>query len=441
MRTLLRLPFLLALFALLPAERADAACATRVLASGYFSNNVHVYDGCTGEFQRLLDGNNRIVGPQAVKIGPNGMLYVVSEENGRILRYHATTLDFIDVFVTPGAAFGATGIAFGPDGDVYVCGYDEDSVRRYDGQTGQLKATVVAPRAAGLNGPDNGMTFGPDGRLYIPGYDSNSVVVYNPATGQTSGFIANGSGGLFHTRGILFESNGNVLVSSEGNGNILRYSPAGAFIGIFASGLGNPTGMSFTPSGEIVLGASDTNISRVSATGQFLGVLNAGGSGGLNGSTYAAVIPAPSSVDTAQVGTQYWIVGAGRMNGRVLDIADVISSTGTRFGDAFQPTEVVRKRWGSVRIEFTGCRAAQFSWNASGDNSAGFGSGQYPVSPLVPTAFTTQCEAVPFAQVQGTDWINGSWWGGATRDGEGFFLTQAPDGTVFFAWFTYRPPT
>ena len=153
------------------------------------------------------------------------------------------------------------------------------------------------------------------------------------------------------------------------------------------------------------------------------------------------LLVAASSVDTAQVGTQYWIVGVGRMNGRVLEIADVVSATGTRFGDAFRPSEVVRKRWGSVRIEFTGCRAGQFSWNATGDNSAGFGSGQYAVSPLVPTAFTTQCEAVPFAQVQGTDWINGSWWGGAPRDGEGFFLTQAPDGTVFFAWFTYRPPS
>ena len=158
--------------------------------SGYFSNNVHVYDGCNGAFERLLDDQNRIRGPQAVKIGPDGRLYVVSEENGRILRYDARTLAYIDTFITTGAGFNATGIAFGPDGDVYLGGYASDTVRRYDGTTGAFEATVVAARAAGLNGPDNGLTFGPDGRLYIPAYDSNSVAVYDPASGPTSAFIA-----------------------------------------------------------------------------------------------------------------------------------------------------------------------------------------------------------------------------------------------------------
>ena len=103
-----------------------------------------------------------------------------------------------------GAGFNPTGLAFGPDGDVYVCGYAGDSVRRYDGTTRQLEATVVPPRAAGLDGADNGMTFGPDGRLYIPGYDANNVVAWDPATNQVSTFIARNAGGLIHPRGIVF---------------------------------------------------------------------------------------------------------------------------------------------------------------------------------------------------------------------------------------------
>ena len=108
-----RIAFLL--IALLGAPAAYAQCAERVLVSGYFSNNVHVYDGCNGAFERLLDDQNRIRGPQAVKIGPDGRLYVVSEENGRILRYDARTLAYIDTFITTGAGFNATGIAFAPD--------------------------------------------------------------------------------------------------------------------------------------------------------------------------------------------------------------------------------------------------------------------------------------------------------------------------------------
>ncbi len=47
--------FLLALvLALAGLPAAAQECSHRLFVSGYFSNNVHVYDACTGEFQRVL---------------------------------------------------------------------------------------------------------------------------------------------------------------------------------------------------------------------------------------------------------------------------------------------------------------------------------------------------------------------------------------------------
>lgn len=425
--------------ALLAAPAALGQCAERVLVSGYFSNNVHVYDACNGAFERLLDDQNRIRGPQAVKIGPDGRLYVVSEENGRILRYDARTLAYIDTFITTGAGFNATGIAFGPDGDVYLGGYASDTVRRYDGTTGAFEATVVAARAAGLNGPDNGLTFGPDGRLYIPAYDSNSVAVYDPASGTTSAFIAPSSGGLSQTRGILFEASGNVLVSGEGSNAILRYGPGGNFIGTFVTGLTGPTGLTRTADGRILVANNANGAEFIAANGTRIGPVYASGVGGVGGPTWAIAIPKGAGVDLTQVGTQYWIVGAGSMSsGRILQL-DLFSATGTAFGTGFNPATVARKRWGNVRIEFTSCTTGNLAWTSSGDNTAGFGDFSYPITLLIPTAFTPVCQAGPFAQAQGVDWINGTWYGGAARDGEGWTIHRGPDGTVFVAFFTHRP--
>jgi hypothetical protein len=430
-------PFLL-LLAAAPAPGQESCNAGRALVSGYFSN-VHVYDACNGAFQRVLDNSGRISGAQAIWSRPDGMLYVVSEENGRILRYRTSTLEFVDTFIETGTGFAPTGIAFGPDGDVYVAGYQADSVRRYDGQSGVLKSTPIAARAGGLDGPDNGMTFGPDGLLYVPGYDSNNVLRYDPATDTLTTFIANGANGLRHTRAILFEpGSASVLVSSEGSNQILRFNAgSGAFIGTFAS-ISRPAGMNYTIDGRLLVATNSTQVIALNATsGATIGPLFLStATGGLQGSTY--VIATPAKVDLTQVGTQYWMIGAGQVGGRSIEI-DMTSATGTRFGDAFDAPSVVRKRWGRMRIEFTACEAATLSWDSTGADSARFGSGGYPLQLLVGTDFTDSCKLLPFNNVTGNNFMNGTWYGGATRSGEGLLITVNASGLAIVAMFTHQP--
>src|SRR5689334_23110702 len=126
-------------------------CAYRLFASSYF-NTVQVFDACTGAYLRDLDSSARIRGAQAVKLGPNGLLYVTSEQSQQILRYRNDTLEFVDVFTTF-AAFDPTGFAIAPNGDFYVGGFRTSQVRRV-AATGAPIDVPVAARAAGLDGPD-----------------------------------------------------------------------------------------------------------------------------------------------------------------------------------------------------------------------------------------------------------------------------------------------
>jgi len=267
---------------------AQTPCPSRLFVSGYVST-VHVFDACTGAYLRDLDTRARIQGAQAVVLGPDGFLYVVSEETSQILRYRNDTLDYAGVFAT--VPIGPTGLAFGPDRSLYVAGYDTDDVRRFAAD-GALLGTVVPARAAGLGGPDNGMRFGPDGRLYVPGYDTNNVVAYDPATGATTQVVAPRSGGLFQTRGLLSARDGaSLFITGEGSGQVLRWTIATGAIVELAK-LTKPTGIDYAPDGMLLV-INGQGVEKVDpATGAKLGAFVAPSAGGIAFPTYLAVIPA-----------------------------------------------------------------------------------------------------------------------------------------------------
>jgi hypothetical protein len=171
------------------------------------------------------------------------------------------------------------------------------------------------------------------------------------------------------------------------------------------------------------------------ATGAQLGSFVAPGTGGISGQVFLSVLP---TADMAQVGTQYWVVGNAAFDGRVLDLTNVLSATGSGFGPGPRFSELAIRRWGSVRLELTACDRANFSWSSSGPDSARFGDGGYPLQRLFTNEATTRC------QQQGIDaadksWVNGNWYGGESHSGEGILLHRRADGTTFLAWFTYHP--
>lgn len=436
--------FALLVLLLTGTATAFGQCPDRLLMSAYFSGNVHVYDACTGQFQRNLGTGSLLSGAQASKVGPDGHLYVVAEDRDRIVRFNARTLEHIDDPIVLPGGFGATGIAF-RDNEIWIASYTYHIVRRFNLATGTASGNAVPAGAAGLDGADNGMTFGPDGKLYVPGFNSHNVVRHDPATGTTSAFITSGSGTLFRPRGILFEPGGNtVLVSSEGNGKILRYEVAdGRFVGELVGGLTNPTGLAYSRNGELLLAVASGVIRINPTTGAQLGLLASASAAQASGPTYVTLLPNETAgstpVDTAQVGSQYWLTGAAPIQNKTIDIGTVVASFGAAFGADFDPGDVQHKRWGSARIEFTSCTTAQFSWNSTGTDSGGFGAGSYTLQRLLTGQATSRCQQQGFANATGNDWIIGSWYGGTARNGEGLMLDVNGDGVAFMTWFTYRP--
>lgn len=286
---------------------AQTACTSRLFVSGYGST-VHVYDACTGAFQRVLDTRTRINGAQAIKTGPDGHIYVVSENTSKILKYHRETLEFLGEFATVNG--GPTGLDFDRQGRLYVGRYDGGTVRRYDRDGTFIDEPVaVNPK---LMGPDNGLLFGPDGRIYIPGYDSNNVMRFDPATNELVEVIPSATRGLLNSRGLRAAKDGQHLwLTAEGSGQLLKFNIATRAVTELVSGLIRPTGIDYAPDGSLLVVSSGTVIKIDPVTGARLGTFIPIGSGGLSLPTYVAVIGPPVAATTAEV-VEYFLVALNK---------------------------------------------------------------------------------------------------------------------------------
>lgn len=426
------------LLALLSTGALAQACGSRLFVSG-FNSTVHVFDACTGAYVRDLDLRTpRLRGAMAVRLGPDGFLYVVAEGTGAVHKYRNDTLEFVSTFASV-PNVGATGLAFDAAGIAHVAGYNTNIVYRFDRDGGVL-TQAFSPVNTGLRGPDNGMTFGPDGNLYIPGYDSNNVVRWNPATGQASIAIPAAGSHLSKTRGLLWSRDGqSMFITSEGSGAVLRWNPSSGAVSEVAAGLTEPRGIDYAPDGKLLVSNGDAIVRIDPDTGANLGTFIAQRDD-VRAVVFLAVIAKPQAVavDTAQIGSQFWVVGDGVFNGRVLEF-DALSATGTSFGPTLAFSELAFKRWGRIRIELLSCSQARFSYDSTGPDSAGFGAGGYDIVRFLENEDTARCRMRTIDDADRA-WVSGMWWGGQSRAGEGIALDRRPDGTTFFAWYTHRAP-
>jgi DNA-binding beta-propeller fold protein YncE len=320
---------------------AQTPCAHRLFVSEYFVT-VRVFDACTGEYLRDLDSPSRIRGAQAVKLGPDGLLYVTSEISQEILRYRNDTLEFVDVFATiPG--IDPTGFAFAPNGDVYVAGFRTDQVRRLSAAGAALDIPVPAG-TAGLDGPDNGIAFAPDGNLYVPGYNSSNVIRHDPRTGATTAVVVRAAQGLFHTRGILPDRNGaGIYITGEGSGQLLRLDFATGQLTVLASALISPTGIDYAPDGSLLIVDGRTVARFDPATGARLGTL-VPATGRVETATYLAVIAKPpppkvAAVEYYNLALDHYFVSALAADIAALDSGALTgwTRTGLSFGAYLEP--------------------------------------------------------------------------------------------------------
>jgi len=141
------------------------------------------------------------------------------------------------------------------------------------------------------------------------------------------------------------------------NSSIRFDANSGALIGTFAT-VGSPAGMNYTNDGRLLVALNGATVMALTAsTGALIGALVSDATAaGLQGGT--CVIAGAPQVDATQVGTQYWMIGAGQLSGRTIEF-DLTSATGSNFGAAFNHISTVRKRWDRIRADFTSLRGGE----------------------------------------------------------------------------------
>lgn len=131
-------------------------------------------------------------------------------------------------------------------------------------------------------------------------------------------------------------------------------------------------------------------------------------------------------------GTQNWIVGTGDIVNNEIIFNDLNLTGGAVFG-AFDPDDVIRNRWGDLRMYFTDCNNGGVSYS-SGEN---FGHQARSIQRLTNLAGVSCQQPNNPPPAQASQVVTGSWFVPA-RDGEGMVLEALADNRVVLYWYTYN---
>jgi DNA-binding beta-propeller fold protein YncE len=199
-------------------------------------------------FAERHDANRGLAHPFDVAFGPDGNLYVPSQDTSIVGRYHGpkasagapgTPMDHPpalrdyppDTFhpgtFVPSARHVPTGLEevrhalFGPDGHLYVADRNANRVKRYDGVTGELLGELGDDR---LGKPVH-LLFRDDATLLVGSREGDAVLALDPVSGRLGVLIEPGAGGLREPAGLAFGADGMLYVASRGSRQVLRFDP------------------------------------------------------------------------------------------------------------------------------------------------------------------------------------------------------------------------
>lgn len=253
----------------IPPQPPQAASTTLYVGSYALQQNkpsrLYGY-GLASQEVETITGGYGLDKPHGGTVGPDGKLYVTNIVSGEVLRFDAATGDFLDVF-TSGLAL-PLGITAGPDGNFYVALGDTSTVVKLDGATG-----VSSPFAdSGIAGQDaNGVVFAPDNNnpgefdLFVTARGSNrtsrAVMRFDGETGDYVGNIIPGS--QLSAPGALLFDGDFLYIADGGSNNIRRYDlQAESWLTLVPEDtdiLINPTGMTLDTNGDLLVSSWGTD--------------------------------------------------------------------------------------------------------------------------------------------------------------------------------------
>lgn len=207
--------------------------------------------------------NSHLNWPQDILFLEDSNVVLISNlGSDRISRYNAQTGAFINNFAT--AISGPTRMKIGPDGLLYVLQWRGNGlVKRYqlDGSFVDDFTSVPVNQSIGLDWDD-------DKNLYVSSYNLDLVRKFD-STGADLGIFINSN--LAGPTNIWFDDSGDLLVSDYDGGSLKRFDSSGTFLGVYISGLGNSEGFAYLPNGNLLLGNGATrSVKMYDSNGSFI---------------------------------------------------------------------------------------------------------------------------------------------------------------------------
>lgn len=218
-----------------------------VLISNLNSGLINRHNADSGAFiNSFASGLN---GPTRMKIGPDGLLYVLQWNNNAPVRRYELDGTFVDNFTSVGIN-QAIGLDWDSNGNLYVSSFNGAFVRRFDPDGNDLGFFIDND----LQGPTN-IFFDDNGNLIVLDYLGGTVRMFDSEGNFQEDLIL----AILNAEGVDFYPNGDLLIGNGGLSSIQRYDSEGNFVGtVVASGAGGL----MTPNAVVlrVLGSDDFTI-------------------------------------------------------------------------------------------------------------------------------------------------------------------------------------
>lgn len=260
----------------------DARSAARDLfVADTSTDRVLQIDGDTGALIRTIATFGKFDNPRDVLFSGDELLVSLNGVNtstaARINRYQFNGLysywgfnGALATNVTP------DGMAIGPDGNLYWGSFAGDNVWRTNLTSGASSAFTGA-QSGGVDGGSD-VLFHPDGSLWATSFFNNRLVEFNGPTQPSPGIpagrtISESCCGL--VKSVLgpdaFIYSTGFTSSVVGNGVVFRANPNTGATSVFATGLSNPSGITFGPDGHLYVGEGNVIRRFDGITGASLG--------------------------------------------------------------------------------------------------------------------------------------------------------------------------
>jgi hypothetical protein len=263
------------------------------------TNSIIVYRGATGDFPLTIansaDGLNY---PNSLAIADNGHVFVGNVLTNSIIEFDIRTGDRLRQYSDP-FLIAPDGVLLHPatnPNSILVSSFSRNSVEQFNLATGLWMQSFVPPGSGEpggtpLSGPA-GLVHASNGDVLVASQGTDKVFRYDGVTRAYVGTAAQGNG-LDGQEKLLIDPLGNLLVASFQSGQVLRFAPNGAFLGVFVAngsgGLTTPAALAWAPSGDLLVADRFGSVMQYNGhNGAFIRVFVGSGVGGLNQPTDVA---------------------------------------------------------------------------------------------------------------------------------------------------------